>query len=137
MTKQLDQYLLDQVVRLAQPLQAASAGPDATLRLAAALGWNLGAIAGVPTTQLAGAVSAATAAFSDVAQTVEQGPADLAALAEALISCANAFASLRQIVQGWLVVSASELMRPEWSWLRTTHQPIARVADTLFVYQFP
>ena len=43
----------------------------------------------------------------------------------------------RQIVQGWLVVSASQLMRPEWSWLRETHQPIARVADTLFVYQFP
>ena len=43
----------------------------------------------------------------------------------------------RQIVQGWLVVSASELMRPEWSWLRETHQPTARVADTLFVYQFP
>ena len=43
----------------------------------------------------------------------------------------------RQIVQGWLVVSASQLMRPEWSWLRETHHPIARVADTLFVYQFP
>jgi hypothetical protein len=43
----------------------------------------------------------------------------------------------RQIRQGWLVVSASELMRPEWSWLRETHPPTARVADTLFVYQFP
>jgi hypothetical protein len=43
----------------------------------------------------------------------------------------------RQIVQGYLVVSASELMRPEWNWLRETHQPTARVADTLFVYQFP
>jgi hypothetical protein len=43
----------------------------------------------------------------------------------------------RQIVQGWLVISASQLMRPEWSWLRETRQPTARVADTLFVYQFP
>jgi len=41
----------------------------------------------------------------------------------------------RQIVQGWLVVSASQLMRPEWSWLRESNQPQARVADTLFVYK--
>jgi hypothetical protein len=43
----------------------------------------------------------------------------------------------RQIVQGTLVVSASQLMRPEWAWLRDSRQPIARVAHTLFVYQFP
>ncbi|MEI6083876.1 MAG: glycosyltransferase family 39 protein [Verrucomicrobiota bacterium] len=43
----------------------------------------------------------------------------------------------RQIKQGWLVVSASQLMRPEWAWLREVHQPIARVAYTLFVYQLP
>ena len=43
----------------------------------------------------------------------------------------------RQIPQGILVVSASQLMRPEWSWLRESRQPIARVAHTLFVYQFP
>jgi hypothetical protein len=43
----------------------------------------------------------------------------------------------RQITQGWLVVSASDLMLPEWNWLRATRQPTARVADTLFVYQFP
>jgi len=42
----------------------------------------------------------------------------------------------RQIVQGWLVVSASQLMRPEWNWLRETRPPTARVADTLFVYNF-
>ncbi len=41
----------------------------------------------------------------------------------------------RQIVQGWLVVSASQLMRPEWSWLRESAKPEARVADTLFVYK--
>ncbi|MGO9526138.1 MAG: glycosyltransferase family 39 protein [Verrucomicrobiia bacterium] len=41
----------------------------------------------------------------------------------------------RQIKDGWLVVSASELMRPEWAWLRESREPTARVADTLFVYQ--
>jgi len=43
----------------------------------------------------------------------------------------------KQIQQGTLVVSASELMRPEWSWLRQTREPNVRVANTLFVYQFP
>jgi hypothetical protein len=43
----------------------------------------------------------------------------------------------RQIHQGTLVVSASQLMRPEWNWLRQSRQPSARVAHTLFVYQFP
>jgi hypothetical protein len=42
----------------------------------------------------------------------------------------------KQIKQGWLVVSASQLMRPEWSWLRESRQPAARIAHTLFVYQF-
>jgi hypothetical protein len=41
----------------------------------------------------------------------------------------------QQIKDGWLVVSASELMRPEWAWLRESREPTARVADTLFVYQ--
>jgi hypothetical protein len=41
----------------------------------------------------------------------------------------------RQLKQGWLVVSASELMRPEWAWLRESAQPEARAAHTLFVYQ--
>lgn len=40
----------------------------------------------------------------------------------------------RQIKAGWLVVSASELMRPEWAWLRESQEPTARVADTLFAY---
>jgi hypothetical protein len=43
----------------------------------------------------------------------------------------------RQLRDGWLVVSASQLMRPEWAWLRESRQPVARVAHTLFVYQLP
>ena len=43
----------------------------------------------------------------------------------------------KHIPQGTLVVSASLLMRPEWKWLRDSHQPMARVAHTLFVYQLP
>ncbi|HUI07357.1 MAG TPA: glycosyltransferase family 39 protein [Verrucomicrobiae bacterium] len=43
----------------------------------------------------------------------------------------------KHIEQGTLVVSASELVRPEWAWLRESRQPVARVAETLFVYQFP
>jgi 4-amino-4-deoxy-L-arabinose transferase-like glycosyltransferase len=41
----------------------------------------------------------------------------------------------KQIQQGPLVVSANALMRPEWQWLRESHQPVARVGYTLFVYQ--
>ena len=41
----------------------------------------------------------------------------------------------RQITRGTLVVSASQLMRPEWAWLREQHQPMTRIAYTLFVYQ--
>ena len=40
----------------------------------------------------------------------------------------------KQIRNGWLVVSVSELMHPEWAWLRESRQPTARVAHTLFVY---
>jgi hypothetical protein len=43
----------------------------------------------------------------------------------------------QQIRDGYLVVSVSELMRPEWDWLRNTRSPYARVAHTLFVYRFP
>jgi len=42
-----------------------------------------------------------------------------------------------QISEGYLVVSASQLVRPEWAWLREAHQPVARVAYTTFVYRFP
>ena len=41
----------------------------------------------------------------------------------------------RQIHQGTLVVSVSQLMRPDWAWLRESRQPVARVAYTLFVYE--
>ena len=43
----------------------------------------------------------------------------------------------RQIKAGWLVVSASQLMRPDWAWLREQRQPVDRVGYSLFVYQFP
>jgi len=43
----------------------------------------------------------------------------------------------KQIQHGTLVVSVSQLMRPEWAWLRASRQPSARVAYTLFVYEFP
>jgi hypothetical protein len=43
----------------------------------------------------------------------------------------------RQITRGVLVVSVSQLVRPEWAWLRESRQPMTRVAHTLFVYQFP
>jgi hypothetical protein len=40
----------------------------------------------------------------------------------------------KQLQDGWLVVSASQLMQDEWKWLRESREPTARVADTLFVY---
>ncbi len=43
----------------------------------------------------------------------------------------------RQITEGYLVVSVSELMRPEWDWLRAQYQPVTRIGYTLFVYRFP
>lgn len=42
----------------------------------------------------------------------------------------------RQIQQGYLVISVHILMRPEWQWLRQSHQSVARVGCTLFVYEF-
>lgn len=41
-----------------------------------------------------------------------------------------------QIRTGYLVVSASQLMRPDWGWLRSEHQPVARIGYSLFVYKF-
>jgi hypothetical protein len=41
----------------------------------------------------------------------------------------------RTLGDGWLVVSATRLMRPEYAWLREC-VPTARVAYTLFVYRF-
>jgi hypothetical protein len=43
----------------------------------------------------------------------------------------------KQVRQGVLVVSSSWLAKPEWKWLRESRQPNARVAHTLFVYEFP
>jgi hypothetical protein len=40
----------------------------------------------------------------------------------------------RQLRNGWLVVSATRLMYPEYAWLRE-RAPAARVAHTLFVYR--
>jgi hypothetical protein len=45
--------------------------------------------------------------------------------------------SAQQISEGDLVVSISELMRPEWAWLRASRSPTARIGYTLFVYHFP
>lgn len=42
----------------------------------------------------------------------------------------------RQLKDGWLVVSVSQLMRPEWNWLRQARPtPDARIAHTLFAYR--
>jgi 4-amino-4-deoxy-L-arabinose transferase-like glycosyltransferase len=41
------------------------------------------------------------------------------------------------IHEGYLIVSATRLMRPEWAWLRQQHQPVACIAYTLFVYRLP
>jgi nucleoside-diphosphate-sugar epimerase len=41
----------------------------------------------------------------------------------------------QQIREGYLVVSASEWVHPEWDWLRASHQPVARTGCTLFMYQ--
>jgi tetratricopeptide (TPR) repeat protein len=35
---------------------------------------------------------------------------------------------------GTLVVSATELMSPGWDWLRASHDPVARVGYTMFIY---
>ncbi|MGO9243814.1 MAG: ArnT family glycosyltransferase [Verrucomicrobiia bacterium] len=38
---------------------------------------------------------------------------------------------------GYLVISATRLMAPEYQWLRENHKPLARIANTLFVYALP
>ncbi len=40
----------------------------------------------------------------------------------------------RNLQNGYLVVSASRLMLPDYSWLRATRAPLARIGNTLFVY---
>lgn len=43
----------------------------------------------------------------------------------------------QQIQQGYIVVTASWLVKPEWEWLREGHAPVTRVAYTTFVYRLP
>ncbi len=38
---------------------------------------------------------------------------------------------------GYLVISATRLMLPEYRWLRENHKPLTRIANTLFVYVLP
>jgi hypothetical protein len=38
---------------------------------------------------------------------------------------------------GYLVISATHLMSPDYDWLRSNHAPIARISNTLFVYLLP
>ena len=38
---------------------------------------------------------------------------------------------------GYLVISATRLMAPEYQWLRENHKPLTRIANTLFVYTLP
>ena len=40
----------------------------------------------------------------------------------------------RDLRSGTLVVSATDLMRPDWDWLRASHEPVARIGYTMFVY---
>jgi hypothetical protein len=40
----------------------------------------------------------------------------------------------RELSEGYLVVSATHLMSPEYDWLRATHAPVARIGYTLFAY---
>lgn len=42
----------------------------------------------------------------------------------------------KAIRTGYLVVSASQLMHPEWAWLRESRPPTTRIGYTLFVYRF-
>jgi hypothetical protein len=42
---------------------------------------------------------------------------------------------MRQAKEGLLVISASALMKPDWRWLDEQRKPIARIGQTLFVYE--
>jgi 4-amino-4-deoxy-L-arabinose transferase-like glycosyltransferase len=46
-------------------------------------------------------------------------------------------AQARELSGGYLVVSATNLMSPEYDWLRASHAPVARIGNTLFVYSLP
>jgi hypothetical protein len=38
---------------------------------------------------------------------------------------------------GYLVISATRLMAPQYQWLRETHNPLTRIGNLLFVYELP
>jgi hypothetical protein len=38
---------------------------------------------------------------------------------------------------GYLVISASQLMSHDYDWLRKANAPVARISNTLFVYSLP
>jgi hypothetical protein len=38
---------------------------------------------------------------------------------------------------GYLIISATHLMVPEYQWLRENHKPLTRIGNTLFVYELP
>jgi len=99
-TSQLDQYLLDQVVRFSQPLQAANS-PDKVVRLVSAIGWDFSAVTGVPMDQLAAAVSTAATAFMDFAAVIETGPLSLGILAKTLTDAGQAFLKIRSVIESW------------------------------------
>jgi hypothetical protein len=43
-------------------------------------------------------------------------------------------AEVRNLADGYLVVSATHLMAPDYDWLRATHVPVSRIGYTFFVY---
>lgn len=46
-------------------------------------------------------------------------------------------AEARELSDGYFVVSATNLMSPEYDWLRASHAPVARIGNILFVYSLP
>jgi Tfp pilus assembly protein PilF/4-amino-4-deoxy-L-arabinose transferase-like glycosyltransferase len=59
------------------------------------------------------------------------GPIDYYGIAGRTVTSGEAYGMRR----GTLVISASELMDPRWDWLRASHEPVARVGYTMFVYR--
>ena len=46
-------------------------------------------------------------------------------------------AEVRTLSDGYLVVSATHLMSPQYDWFRASHTPVARIGAILFVYSLP
>jgi len=54
------------------------------------------------------------------------------------ISCDRVKAAeVRELRDGYVVISATRLMTEDYDWLRATHPPTARIGNTLFVYSLP